>query len=228
MAKSKSKKKVTKRKAQPAKIELTVDRELKRLWTAALRELREGGRDSASGFDRRYESLGRILEHAPPLYLAGGYATARDFLKAEMPGESERSVMRWVRVARFASPADEVRYTVSKLDAVIVYLEKLAGKPLHKLPVALEALRVPIARGAKKARASLADASVAEIRAAARALDRDKRANVPKEAKALAAALRAAKLPEVSVRVQSGKIWIGEVPLESVAALGKALAKLRF
>src|SRR5262245_14170795 len=75
---------------KPAKIDLRVDRDLKRRWMQALEVVKEAKREGATAFDRQYETVGEILEHDPPLYLAGGYATERAFIR-EVLNEPERT-----------------------------------------------------------------------------------------------------------------------------------------
>lgn len=98
--------------ARAAVARVTIDRALKRDCLSLMRMTAETSREDARTFDRRYEAIGAALEHDPPLYLAGGFARTRAWFEAELH-EDERSVRAKVRVAKYASPREEERYTPS-------------------------------------------------------------------------------------------------------------------
>jgi hypothetical protein len=94
-----------------------------------------------------------------------------------------------VRVAKLASPEDEARFTVTKLDEALAYLEaKLEGLPNGRVPIAFDKARIPVdgtPRGVP-----LVEATAAQIRAATRALDPKHASKTSPVAAELARALR--------------------------------------
>lgn len=139
-----------------------------------------------------------------------------------------------MRVAKVASPADEQKYTVTKIDAAIGWLEAKQGKPIGKsLPTPLAKLRIAITRDGKARTASLVEATVAEIRAATRAIlakaGRSRaKAKEPAQTKIEAAFGKAKGLEGVKVRVAGGLLHVGAVPLASWTAFRAAIAGLAF
>lgn len=216
-------------KSGSAKVTVRIDRALRRRWLDALRVVRRSARGAAVSFDERWEAVAEILDHDPPLYLAGGFATAREFLAAEL-GETERTARRYVRVARFASPVEEARYGVSKLDAVLAFLEARAGKPFGRLPVDFQRLRIPVRRDERPRRLTVASASVEEVRSATRALLRSSGGAAPGTAplvRAVDAALAAGPLRGIRVRLAAGRLSFSGVPADALAAFAAALAGVR-
>ena len=86
---------------------LAVDAALERRWAAELARFERAHTDEQESWHELYESVGEILYSDPPLYLAGGYANARAFLAASMPGADEDTVRKYVRVARYFDPPEE-------------------------------------------------------------------------------------------------------------------------
>jgi len=230
MAKAKRTGKAT-RKARPARVEVVIDRKSKLAWEALSKAMHDAKREESSGFDAYWEAVQAIIDHTPPLYLAGGFTTVRAFL-AEMVGEKERTAFRMMRVARFASPDDETRYGTSKLDAALTYL---AAKGLAldgpKIPVDFARLKIPARRDGKAHLLGLADATVAEIAAATRSLMRKGRA--PKRASsrvqgAIEAGLRkSVALRKVGVQHARGEITVRGIPDGQWEAFVKAAAKVK-
>ncbi len=216
----------TKGKSRSAKVTVRIDRALRRSWLAALRIVRKSAKGEATSFDERWEAVADIIDHEPPLYLAGGFATAKEFLAAEL-GETERTARRYMRVARFASPVEEARYGVSKLDAVLAFLEARAGKPFGRLPIDFKRLRIPVQRDQRSRRLTVVSASVEEIRSATRLLLRSSGKPAPGSAplvRAVVAALGTGRLGEVRVRLAGGKLSFSGVPADALPAFAAALA----
>jgi hypothetical protein len=221
---------VTKKTARPAKVEVVIDRKSKLAWESLSKAMHDAKREESGGFDAYWEAVQAIIDHTPPLYLAGGFATARAFL-AKVVGEKERTAFRMMRVARFASPDDETRYGTSKLDLALTYL---AAKGLDldgpKIPVDFARLKIPATRDGKAQQLGLAEATVAEIAAATRSLARKGRA--PKKAasavqEAIEAGLRkSASLRAVGVQHARGEITLRGIPEGQWASFVKAAAKV--
>ena len=152
--------------------------------TITAARLRQDGTGRDVTFDRQYETVGEIIEHDPPLYLAGGYASDKAFF-TEVLKQSERTARRLVRVAKYASPQEETRYGISKLDAALDWLEAKAGKPRGRVPVDFPKLRVPTPDGT----IPFEEATVEHLRAATRQARKQPRPKSPPLVRALRAAL---------------------------------------
>jgi hypothetical protein len=212
-------------------VEVGDDRKSMLAWDALSKAMHDAKREESSGFDAYWEAVQAIIDHTPPLYVAGGFTTVRAFLK-EVVGEKERTAFRMMRVARFASPDDETRYGTSKLDAALTYL---AAKGLAldgpKIPVDFARLKIPARRDGKAHLLGLSDATVAEIAAATRTLTRKGRA--PKKAAsavqgAIEAGLRkSAALRKVGVQHARGEITLRGIPEGQWATFVKAAAKVK-
>jgi hypothetical protein len=136
-----------------------------------------------------------------------------------------------MRIAKYASPAEETRYGLSKLDAALDLLQaRTGGPPKARVPVDFTKLRIPLIpppRGGARTIA-FAEATVAQIQAATRAITRAsaprlKRSQVEK---AILDALKATPLSAATVRFANGHITIGNIPEAEVGRLGKALSSL--
>jgi hypothetical protein len=207
-----------------------VDQGLRIRWDEALARYRAARGEEIAGWDERYEALGEILDSDPPFYLAGGYRTARAFLAAEVPEHDERTVRMYVRVARYFDPEDEVQYGITKLDALLDYLEAAGGAPLAPAKIRPAKARVRISRGGKEIAVPFGEASKDELKTAIR-VAKAKSGHVTKAepplVKALRKALAKAGLGKVSVRLQRDELAFGGVPRGHLGALGKALASFK-
>ena len=85
-------------------IVVKVDPNLKRLYQAALQMLAAATAAGAVAWHRRYEAVSAIIEHDPPLYMAGGFATDAAFFSTILQ-ESRGAVTRNPKVAKLATPA---------------------------------------------------------------------------------------------------------------------------
>ena len=149
---------------------MKVDADLKRRWLKVAGVVDDAKRRGMSAFDELWEAVHEIASHDPPLYLAAGCATFKAFLK-EYVGEDERTARRNMRVARFASPNEEDKYGVSKIDAALSYLEAKAGEELKgRLPIAFERLKVPAAVEGVRKNVPFEEATVQQLAVATREL----------------------------------------------------------
>ena len=219
---------------RPVEVEVRIDRSLKRQWDEAVARVAGAKREGAGAFDELWETIGHIIEHEPPLYLAGGFSSAKQFLR-EHVGENERTAQRLIRVAKYASPAEEAKYGVSKLDAALSYIEaNTGGTAKGRVPVDFAKLRIAVARDKTTSRIPLdiplEETSVEELRAAARKLHSTKdspRASVSPEARAITNVLQAAGLEKIKVRIARGTVSLSAIPLATFAQLARALAKVK-
>jgi len=229
MPRSRSKPSRTGPLAPTAHVDVVIDRALERRWDQAMKRVSNARREGAGAFDELWETVAEIVEHDPPLYLAGGFATARAFLTKHL-GESERTARRLMRVAKYASPQEEVRYGVSKLDAALAYVEaKAGGAARGRLPVDFANLRIPIEGDKERKTVSFAEATVQQVAVATRRLLRHggEHTNRSPLERAVAAGLRAGGLAQISVRVVGGRLALGNIAPGDLAALGKALRGVR-
>ena len=99
---------------------------LKRAYQSLVAKISSASAKEAQDFDARWEAAAKIVDHDPPLYVFGGYASPDEFYRKVM-NEEPRNARRYVRVAKLASPRDEETYGVSKLDAALGYVEAKLG-----------------------------------------------------------------------------------------------------
>ncbi len=183
-------------------------------------------RKEASGFDAYYEALGEIID--AELWIDAGYDSRDGYLRAIVK-EDPRTAMRNVRVARHASPDEEVAFGVSLLDATLDLIEAKAGGPIKgRLPVHFARMLVDVedAQG-NVSRLPLAKVSVEQLRTAKRKLDRtSKKEHVfasPTERALVQQISRTKALRGVTVHVSDGKLKVGNVPLHAIEDLISAL-----
>lgn len=213
--------------AKPRPIAVKIDPVLATGWKKALATLASAASEGQRAWDLKYETVGQILQHSPPLYLAGGMATPADFVKRYLPGENLRSVLRNVRTAQYASPEEEAKFTTSKIDAAIDWLEATHGKPgKGRIPVDFAKLRVPTKDGT----VAFAEATVLQVRDAARTASRHSgtsgKAKTSPVVKAVTDALPK-DAHEVTVHYADGRLTLGRIPVRIFAEVMRALAKAK-
>lgn len=204
-----------------------VDQALKSRWSEAISRYRKARAAETSSWDDRYEALGEIIDSDPPYYLAGGHKTVAAFLKAEVPDQDARTVRTYIRVARYFDPKDEERHGISKLDALLRYLEASGGAPLAPKKVSPDSQKIAVPKGKGLRTVPFAETSVQDLRAATRAAASrtgKQTTKVPPVVRELKALLSRAKLSEVGVRLRGDRIDLSGISVVRVAALGKALA----
>ncbi len=155
--------------AKAVTVTVKIDAKLESAWATVAARLEEARSRESAGFDAYWESASAAIEHDPPLYLAGGYETATQFITGHLH-EKERTARRNMRVARYASPAEIAEHGPTKLDAALSYLEaggNYFGSGRH--PVAFDRVRFDVDRDGVAARPTLAEATVEEITAATKA-----------------------------------------------------------
>ena len=209
--------------AKSSPVTVTIDASLKKLWTEATARLHRATAEGALSWDERYEAIADIVEHQPPLYLAGGFASQRAFERSL--GEVHSSVHRNMRVAKYATAKELETYGASRLDAAITFVETKNGGPLKgRTPIDFATLRFPVKGGTKR----LADATVEELRAAIATLKGHAHSSrkASPEATALSLLLSKGKVKGVTFDVRKD-IVVLRVPLASLSAAGRALAAFK-
>lgn len=213
---------VRKEKTEPLIVK--ADTAVKKLYLAALLALSAARVGSAKMFHRRYEIVAQIIEHDPPLYLAGSYATEAEFFAAEL-NETPQMVHRNIRVMKLATPDEIAKYTATRLHLGIVYFE---AKTQTKVTQAIDfkELRIAIKRDGKALNAPLDEPTFAELNAAITQLgDPAKKAPKTEIAKKVEAAMKSAGLKEVKARVTKTQFTL-RGPVGSLNAVCRALAEV--
>ena len=214
-------------KAQkPVLVQTLINPALKKRWDAVSKLISDANREEAADFDRKWEAVADVLFADPPLYLAGGYSTDKDFFERFLRVDRFTGLRR-ARVARYASPRDIEAFGDTKIDAVLDYLEAKSGPLKDKLPVDLGALQLPVVKDGKNSRLNLKDATREQIRAATRALKQKTSGEAkasPRGAAVLQALSRAGL--KIDVVVRRNAVDLRSVPFDDLVALGAALAKL--
>jgi hypothetical protein len=188
-----------------------------------------GGTGEARGFDEYWEAVSHVIDEK--LFDCGGARSVEEWIKSVVK-EPYRTVMRNIRVARHATPEEEARYTVTKLDAALSFVEARMGGPANgHLPIRWESLRIPVQKQRTVVRLSLGDATIAQINAATRAvLAREKHGTKPQSpSEMLLKQLLAAEkqFANVTIHVSDGSVRFGAVPLASIRAFASAIRKFR-
>ncbi len=217
----------TKKIASAADVRVKVDGKLKSLWDRHLRALEQAKGQGAKAFDLLWEVVDVIVNHDPPLWVVGDYASASEFFAKELH-ETERTAQRNIRVARYATAAEEERYGVSTLDAAIGFLEAKHGGPLPgRAPIAFERVTIPVKQGGVTHARRLADVSVKQIQAATAALTGGAKKHPASDAyRAITKALAAQKpLANVEVHERNGLFAFHGVPSGALHHFGAAVTR---
>jgi hypothetical protein len=194
----------------------------------AVRKLRGAGTES---FDALYELVGRVLASDPPVYVGGGYRTKEDFIAAELPGETLRSVNRNVLVARCFSPEEEARHGIAFLEEVALYAKELTGAAEPPPAIDLDKLSLTLpGKGGAAVRKKARDATIDDVRRARRGLRKGgetRRAGSPLEAALRAALGKHRPQGWVSVPPPGERASFGTVPLPALPGFPSAPAKVK-
>lgn len=200
---------------------------LKSAWDKHMAVLTKAQGQGAKAFDELWEAVDAIVNHTPPLYVVGDFATANAFFEGVLK-ETPRTAQRNIRVARFASPAHEQRYGVAALDAALGYLQAKNGAPLsgHE-PIDFDRVMIPVTAKGKTTRLGLGKATVKQIAAATAALTGAGRKRPSSEAfKAVARELSAVSpLSDVSVRESAGVFTFERVPSAALEHFANAVLR---
>jgi hypothetical protein len=218
-----------KKKSPTALPDLKPDPKLTAAWKSVAKKLDALSSREATDFDALWETVAKVVEHEPPLYVAGGYKTAKDFFERHLHVD-QRTATRNLRVARYASPDDEATYGATNIDAALGYLEAVHGKLGEKLPVAFARLTIPVADGKRGTkRAPFPSLSAQQIASATRAV-LARKSPAPKDPARAALETSLAKHPAFSrvvVHQRAGFATFANVPLASLALFARALTATR-
>ena len=217
--KKRTKKNKLSKKPSARDVKVAVDPALKKAWDAVAARLDAAEHEGAKAFDAIWEAAGEAVEHDPPLYVFGGYKTAAEFF-AQRLHTDKRTAERNIRVAKYASPADEERYGSTNLDAGIRWLEAKHGPLAGRMPVAWDKLRIVI--GGKPV--AFEKLTATQIDGATRSLGKTK-APAHRARSAFEAALKKHDVfKETRVNEHAGRVSFTRVPIGSIALFAKTIA----
>jgi hypothetical protein len=208
-------------------------------YDALLREMALAERDELRGWDRKWEAVATVLSKKYFLFDESA-STAAEWVKKHAR-EEYRTGARYARVATLASPEEEQKFTVTKIDiaySIAEARERAAAKkkgvewtptvPTKKL--ALDKLRYTVVRDGAKVSLGLAEVSVAELRALQGGESRAEgapTARVSKSARVVIGAISAERsLREVTVKERDNQLTIDNVRVDQLNALGRVLVAL--
>jgi hypothetical protein len=211
----------------------------RRAYNALLAEIEDASRDELRGWDRKWEAVATVLEKK--LFVLDDEApTAAEWVKKHTQDEY-RTGLRNARVARLASPDEEKKYTVTKIDLAysIDQANKLAqakkkgvewSPPATPTKLDLAKLRYSIERDGASVRVGLDEITVAELRALNKresSANDSARARVSATTRRIARAVNATRgLENITFSERDNELTIGRVRKDQVHALADALRKV--
>jgi hypothetical protein len=204
-------------------VKVKIDPKRKKAYEELLEAMKGASLREAEGFDRYWESVGRIVHGE--LYLAGGFESKADFLRAYVKGDPGHAEAM-MEVARYADPEEIEAYTPSKIAAAIDYIEKKIGAPVRgRLPIKLASLKIEVA---PKKRVPLKDATVQDIRDAVRGEGKRRKIEASPAERAIREVLEEiAPLADVDPVVRNGYVSLSRIPLAALGQLARALLRVR-
>ncbi len=201
-----------------------VDTNLKGLWLAALQTLAAASAADAVAWHKKYECVAGIIQHVPPLYLAGGFATAAAFCETILL-ETQISVARNIKIAKLTTPAEIAKFSVTNLKYAIAYVEAKTKAPIpNRGAVDFDNLKIQFKHDDKTVSRSLETATREELLEAIGQLSgRPKRVKQSPVAKAAVAAVKEAAVEGVEATATKTQLVL-RVPYERLGEFCKALS----
>lgn len=195
--------------SKPVAVTVPVDRALKAAWDKQSKVVADATRNDARAWDAKYEAVGLIADHSPPLYLAGGFATFTAFAEKFLH-EDIHHVRDWIAVAQRASPDEIAQFSATRLALILSFLRSQTKDGALPKRVEWNTIKITVGKTQKRA----VDATLDEIRTARRSA-LAKAHGKPHEAPEVAAVrahFAGKALEEVTVQYRDGKFWFGAVP----------------
>lgn len=207
----------------PPRVAVVVNEAMRARYEKHLADFKRAQAAEIARWDEAYEALGEILDGKPPLYLAGGYRSAKAFVAAVLPGTKLETVRAGVRVARHFDPDAEKKHGVTRLALLLDYLAAQNGGELPAGRVDPDRAKVVTKSGTKP----FATMSFDELRDAVRAAKgaRARRASDDPEVRALRAVFAKHGLGNVSVVLREGRWTFGRVEGRQFGDLATAFSK---
>ena len=212
----------------PDAVVVKIDAALKRLYADAIGQLDEAKTADAIAWHRRYTTVATVVNHVPPLYLAGGFATEQEFFAAQLQ-ETRQSVNRNMRIVHLATAAEVEKHTPTRLRLAIAYVEAKNKQPLtDRTSVDFDKLKIQLKRDGKTITKLLTDLpyvdlveAVAQVRGGL-----SKPAKETPISKAITSALKASGIKGASATVTKTKVTL-RAPIVGLPAIIKALSDFK-
>jgi hypothetical protein len=207
----------------PPTIQVVVNAAMRTRYEKHLADFKRAQGAELVQWDAAYESLDTILSAEPPLYLAGGFKTAKAFIAAVLPGVTLETVRASARVARHFDPDAEKKHGVAKLALLLDYLEAKNGGVLPDVRIDPDRTKVAYKGGSVLFQTLSYDALRDAVRAA--------KGRQPASAKELpeVGALRAvfakAGLGNVTLALREARWSFGRIETRQFKDLSAALAR---
>lgn len=205
----------------PPKPAVIVNEALKKRYATHLAEFQSARGDELSGWDSAYEALDAILSAEPPLYLAGGFKTAKAFLASVLPGVAPSTVRESIRVARHFDPQDQKKHGVSRLALLLDYLEAQSTAPLPRVRINPDTTQI---QRAPKHRVPFASLSYDELREVVRGTKRRRATTDSPEVRALREVFSKNGLGNVGIQRREARWSFGRIEDRQLPDLAAALA----
>ncbi len=154
-------------KPKPLTPDEIVDQTLKREYERAMKALEAASEAETEQWDAKWEAVGVILDHDPPLYLAGGFRDLKGFARKHLQGAAPETIRTSVRVAKHFDPAAEKLHGTARLALLLDYLEAGDGK-LPAVAIDPARTRVRVRRGRAFEPVRFPQLTFDELRAAVR------------------------------------------------------------
>lgn len=203
-----------------------IDAELKAQYSQVMARLKRAKDRGAAAWHDKYNAVAAIVEHAPPLYLAGGFATDQAFFAAEL-GESRQIVSRNLRVAKLASREEVATFTASRLDLAIAYVEATTKQPVAgRESIDFAKLNIQFKAKRKLVNKPLLGTSILELRLALSQAKGFRPAHESPAAKAIVAAVKDSGIKGATATVTRTKVTL-RAPVQKLPELIKALGQFK-
>ncbi len=207
----------------PPKVAVVVNAAMRSRYERLLAEFKRAQGAELVQWDAAYEAIDAILSAEPPLYLAGGFKSAKAFADAVLPGISLDTIRDNARVARYFDPDAEKKHGVARLALLLDYLEAKNGGALPAMRVDPERTKVL----QKKVAVPFASLSYDALRDVVRAAKgrSPRAAKEPAEVRALRGDFSKRGLGNVSLSLRDGRWTFGRIEARQFKDLGAALTR---
>lgn len=186
-------------------------------------------REEALGLDRYWEAVGTIL--AKRFFILDDQTPTAVQWISQHTDETERNAHRLIRIAQAASPNDEAKYGLTKIDLALTYRAQQPGYKPNANPNAPEpsmdfgALRFTVKRNAKPTKVTLETITTDELRAIVFKHDSSpaKPARLGPTGSAIVTAFAEYKLDKIPVKEHDAQLTIGPFRADQTRAIADAL-----
>lgn len=212
----------------PDAVVVKIDAALKKLYAQALAQLDEARAAGGAAWHLKYITVAAIIEHVPPMYLAGGFATDSAFIESELQ-ETRQLTYRNMRVAKLATAEEVATYSAARLNFAIAYVEARDKAPIKNSgAIDFTALKIHFKRDGKTHSQSLLEIAYADlVLAVSQATGHEAKAvKQSPAAKAVTAAVKASGVKDAKATITKTMVTI-RVPLAGLSAVARELADFK-